>query len=304
MRSTSALFPLFVSASLARTLSLLGPRGSVIDPAGGSGSPDLVSNLLGGPHMLPRRTSPSSNKHDHGHRHRHSHNGKPKPIPAVPPAEPVSKHHVNPSPLSQLLSGEPQNEKRVVHGFGLAMGKMKRKDRWFGRYHHAPYDLPRRYLGKLRCSAGFFVSNLAKHPLFPLTFSKLASQGRFIDFQTSVNLFSTTLHSLGDDKGLANYDRSDELETLIKDVVNAVKDTLNSVDSLVFSVPLLGSTLGPVVYSLKCTLDDTLNATENLLDGVMNLAGIHCVNGLLNPLIAVTIDLVCQLIALKGLCVV
>jgi hypothetical protein len=59
-----------------------------------------------------------------------------------------------------------------------------------------------------------------------------------------------------------------------------------------------------VVYSLKCTLDDTLNATENLLDGVMNLAGIHCVTGLLNPLIALTIDLVCQLIALKGLCVV
>jgi hypothetical protein len=133
MRSSSALFPLFVSASFARTLSLLGARASVIDPAGGSGSPDVVSGLLG-PHMLPRRTSPSSNKHDHSHRHRHSHNGKLKSHASdsnattpVPPAEPVSKHRVNPSPLSQLLSGEPQNEKRVVHGFGFAMGMMKKK---------------------------------------------------------------------------------------------------------------------------------------------------------------------------------
>ena len=53
------------------------------------------------------------------------------------------------------------------------------------------------------------------------------------------------LGDLGRDKGLANYDRNNDLETLLKDVVNLNKDTLSSVTDIVYEVPLLGPTLGP-----------------------------------------------------------
>ena len=53
------------------------------------------------------------------------------------------------------------------------------------------------------------------------------------------------LGDLGRDKGLANYDRDNDLETLLKDIVNLNKDTLSSVTDIVYEVPLLGTTLGP-----------------------------------------------------------
>lgn len=134
MRSSSTLFSLFVFASLAHALSLLGTGTSATNPASDSGITNLVSNILGAG-LLPRRTSHSLSPNDHhGHRHRHSHNGKAKPhvpelnatAPAAPAVKHASKPQVDSSPLSQLLPVEPQNEKRVIHGFGLAMGRMKR----------------------------------------------------------------------------------------------------------------------------------------------------------------------------------
>lgn len=47
------------------------------------------------------------------------------------------------------------------------------------------------------------------------------------------------------DKGLANYDKSNALETLLKNVVNANKDTLSSVTDLSYNLPVVGPTVGP-----------------------------------------------------------
>ena len=47
------------------------------------------------------------------------------------------------------------------------------------------------------------------------------------------------------DKGLANYDKDDELETVLKDLVNAVKYLLNDITAMVYQIPGVGPTLGP-----------------------------------------------------------
>ena len=101
------------------------------------------------------------------------------------------------------------------------------------------------------------------------------------------------LGDLGRDKGLANYDRNNGLETLLKDIVNLNKDTLSCVTDIVYEVPLLGSTLGPskcpqisagvhtdsssgtpVVGELKCIVDEVLNTAENAADGLLNSLGV------------------------------
>jgi hypothetical protein len=53
------------------------------------------------------------------------------------------------------------------------------------------------------------------------------------------------LAQLGADKGLANYNREDDLETLLKNVVNANKYLLSDVDEMVYKLPAVGGTLGP-----------------------------------------------------------
>ncbi|EAU93114.2 hypothetical protein CC1G_11309 [Coprinopsis cinerea okayama7 len=109
-------------------------------------------------------------------------------------------------------------------------------------------------------------------------------------FDSSLLGIKTILDQLGAEKGLLNYDRTNDLETLLKNVVNFNKETLNAVDALVYNLPILGPVLGPskpqallfcpvsiltardypVVYELKCLLDDVLNAVENLTDALIN----------------------------------
>lgn len=57
--------------------------------------------------------------------------------------------------------------------------------------------------------------------------------------------FQTALAQIGSDKGLANYDDKNNLETLLKDTVNLNKDALTAVDVAVYYLPILGPTLGP-----------------------------------------------------------
>jgi len=64
-------------------------------------------------------------------------------------------------------------------------------------------------------------------------------------FRDDMDRAQGLLGDLGRDKGLANYDRNNDLETLLKDIVNLNKDTLSSVTNIVYEIPLLGSTLGP-----------------------------------------------------------
>ena len=68
-------------------------------------------------------------------------------------------------------------------------------------------------------------------------------------FHTDLLGFQGLLSDMGQDKGLANYDSSNSLETLLKDMVNSVKYMLNDVDDLVYQLPGVGPTLGPSASS-------------------------------------------------------
>lgn len=64
-------------------------------------------------------------------------------------------------------------------------------------------------------------------------------------FHDSLLGFGSILKQLAADKGLANYDQTDPIQTLLKETVNANKDFLKSIDEDVYAIPGLGSTLGP-----------------------------------------------------------
>jgi hypothetical protein len=113
-------------------------------------------------------------------------------------------------------------------------------------------------------------------------------------FHTNLLGFRTLLDQLGREKGLANYDRSDGMQTALKNLVNTNKNLLSSIDIMIENVPELGPVLGPsescppflfagvwgvagadkrnfaVVYDIKCVLDDVLNTVENVADGLLN----------------------------------
>ncbi|KAF7969347.1 hypothetical protein HWV62_27681 [Athelia sp. TMB] len=89
-------------------------------------------------------------------------------------------------------------------------------------------------------------------------------------FHSNILGIQDILSQLGEDKGLKNYDRTDDLETLLKNTVNLNKDALSSVDAIVYNLPIVGKTLGPIVYDIKCVIDDVLNFVENTADGLLN----------------------------------
>lgn len=47
------------------------------------------------------------------------------------------------------------------------------------------------------------------------------------------------------DKGLANYQKSEVLEALLKDIIDANKDALSATTTLIYKIPGLGPVLGP-----------------------------------------------------------
>jgi len=112
-------------------------------------------------------------------------------------------------------------------------------------------------------------------------------------FRNNMDRAQGILGDLGRDKGLANYDRNNDLETLLKDIINLNKDTLSAVTEIVYEIPILGPLLGPsecpyvsigidadsfpcapVVAELKCIVDEVLNVVENTVDGLLNTLGI------------------------------
>lgn len=64
-------------------------------------------------------------------------------------------------------------------------------------------------------------------------------------FDTSILGIKTILDDLGAEKGLKNYDRTNDIETLLKNLVNFHKDTFSAVYTLVNNLPILGPLLGP-----------------------------------------------------------
>ncbi|KAJ7293589.1 hypothetical protein C8J57DRAFT_1269426 [Mycena rebaudengoi] len=116
----------------------------------------------------------------------------------------------------------------------------------------------------------------------------------FTSYQEHFARFPRLLGPLSADAGLANYDKTDQLETLLKDIVNANKDALSATYVLVDNIPGLGPVLGPIVYVVKCIVDELLDATENLTDAIINI---------LKPLIAPLLDpILCGPLGLGYLC--
>ncbi|KAH8102658.1 hypothetical protein BXZ70DRAFT_797601 [Cristinia sonorae] len=119
------------------------------------------------------------------------------------------------------------------------------------------------------------------------------------EFQNNLGSFQSLLAQMGSDKGLANYDKNNAIETLLKNVVNANKYMLNDVDAMVYQLPAVGSTLGPIVYEIKCILDELLDAVENLTDAILN-----DIQPILEPLIKQATSTACNSgLQLLGLCI-
>ncbi|KAH9486921.1 Protein priA [Psilocybe cubensis] len=92
-------------------------------------------------------------------------------------------------------------------------------------------------------------------------------------FSDNMSIFQSALAEAASDKGLANYDRQNDVETLLKKVVNANKDVLSSTTTVVYNIPGIGPVLGPIVYDVKCLVDGLLDATEDLTDAIVNALG-------------------------------
>jgi len=81
-------------------------------------------------------------------------------------------------------------------------------------------------------------------------------------FYTCLVEFQSTVRG---DKGLDNYNRSHglELETSLKEILKAI-------DVLVYNIPGLGPILEPIVYEIKCILDNILDFCENITNAVVD----------------------------------
>ena len=60
--------------------------------------------------------------------------------------------------------------------------------------------------------------------------------------------FQTVLAQTGPDKGLDNYDDTNDLETLLRAMIDLNKNVLDAVDIAVYNIPLLGPILGPSAF--------------------------------------------------------
>jgi hypothetical protein len=73
----------------------------------------------------------------------------------------------------------------------------------------------------------------------------------FSNFHTNMLNYQTVLGELAADKGLEFYDQENDLETLLKNIVNLNKDTLSYVNVLTYNIPALGPILGPSMCFLS-----------------------------------------------------
>jgi hypothetical protein len=64
-------------------------------------------------------------------------------------------------------------------------------------------------------------------------------------YQSNLLGLHALLAPLGSDKGLANYDTSNDIETLLKNIINLNKSTLDTCAEIVTNIPVLGPILGP-----------------------------------------------------------
>ncbi|GAA5972704.1 hypothetical protein JCM11641_002984 [Rhodosporidiobolus odoratus] len=78
------------------------------------------------------------------------------------------------------------------------------------------------------------------------------------------------LRPLAGDQGLDNFNRDDPIQVAIRTINESAQNTLESINLIVFNLPVLGATLGPILYDIKCILEDLLNITQLQVDGLLN----------------------------------
>ncbi|KAJ8084014.1 hypothetical protein AAF712_000906 [Marasmius tenuissimus] len=81
---------------------------------------------------------------------------------------------------------------------------------------------------------------------------------------------SDSLRPMAAKYGHANYDRNSAVETVLKETIDYIKKLLHSLAVAIDKDCLLGPLLGPIVYQIKCIIDELLNGIENISDGCLN----------------------------------
>ena len=72
---------------------------------------------------------------------------------------------------------------------------------------------------------------------------------QFTNLHNALQGVNLLFSNFAQDKGLANYDKSNPTETALKQIVNGIKDSLSMLDAAVYNLPG-GSILGPSAYSV------------------------------------------------------
>ncbi|KAF5313113.1 hypothetical protein D9619_003184 [Psilocybe cf. subviscida] len=121
------------------------------------------------------------------------------------------------------------------------------------------------------------------------------------DFNTNLAGFQAAYAKTasGLDDGLANYDRTNDLETMLKNLINLNKYILGSTSAFVNKLPVVGPILGPIIYETKCLIDQILDITENFSDGTINQ-----LTPLLQKLLGEMVTATCDTgVKIAGLCI-
>lgn len=77
-------------------------------------------------------------------------------------------------------------------------------------------------------------------------------------FQSVLQASADLLKQLAADDGLANYDKNNDLETMLKDAVNMNKNVLSDVTTMTYNIPALGAVLGPSEFKACRTIPSDL----------------------------------------------
>ncbi|KAJ7038186.1 hypothetical protein C8F04DRAFT_371690 [Mycena alexandri] len=85
--------------------------------------------------------------------------------------------------------------------------------------------------------------------------------------------FRGILVLLPNDAGLLCYDRTDDVETYLKDIINAHKEIVAATVEIVDCIPILGPILAPLMEQVKCLVDEILDIVENYLDCLFAMVG-------------------------------
>lgn len=257
----------------------------------------------------------------------------PVPLPMYRDADFASAPNASTSVLAQHVSPGTPSAKRdfidsieqlgavgsnLPRDINTVLGDINILNNYYGQMRVHSANFRRSTTPRLVAVSDAFSGRLAKQPASARSENfQQESADELTGFHTNLLGFQNTLAELGADKGLANYDKSNDVETLLKNMINSVKYMLSDIDDLVYEIPGLGPTLGPstfcmlsvtrradptpsVVYEIKCILDEVLDAVENLTDAIIN-----AITPLLQSLIGDASQTACNSgLALAGICLI